>query len=246
MKRSTPPPVAGKPELSVVIPVFREADAVASVLETWTSMLDRLEIDYELLVYDDGSGDATPEVLRQCAHESPRMKIETHANRGHGPTIHRGYRESRGRWVFQLDSDDEISAEHFVRLWEHRDAYDLLVGSRDPAGQLLARRLVSTVSSMTVRVCFGRGVRDVNAPYRLMRGTRLRELLPLVPASAFAPNVILSGLFVRAGYRMVEFPVPRRPAEQRRSTLGGVRLWRGAVRSFLETLSVSITTRRLS
>jgi len=239
------------PELSVVVPVFREADGVAHFLEHWTSTLDGLEIDYEMLIYDDGSGDdgsgdGTLDVLERCAEERPRLKVQTQDNRGHGRTIRRGYEESRGQWVFQVDSDDEISAEHFHRLWEQRENHDLLLGSRENTDQPRARRLVSTLSSLAVGLCFGRGIRDVNTPYRLMRRSALSALLPLVPEHAFAPNVILSGLFVRNALRITELSVPRRSSAGRRSSLGGARLWRGVAQSFLETLQVAVSVRRAS
>ncbi len=94
-------------------PAYNEADRVASVIEEWTTELDRLGVDYELVVYDDGSTDRTLQVLAACRARHSRLRVERHANMGHGPTILRGYREARGRWVLQLDGDGEVGPEAF-------------------------------------------------------------------------------------------------------------------------------------
>ena len=76
-------------ELSVVMPVYNEADAVGPVVSAWAGELDRLTISYEFLVYDDGSRDGTADVLRQIANERRQVVVKSHANMGHG-------RRSRG------------------------------------------------------------------------------------------------------------------------------------------------------
>lgn len=226
-------------ELTVVIPTFCEAGHIGEVLDAWHSTLESLHIDYVLCVYDDGSRDETLEILRHQARQRPRIEVEGHENRGHGPTILKGYRRARGEWVFQVDSDGEIAPDHFAALWSRREGYDLLLGRRRRSSQPPTRRLISAVSRFAVSLLFGDGVGDVNSPYRLMRGTSLRRLLPLIPADAFAPNVILSGLARRHGLRVLEHEVPVRPRAGGRSSLSGVRLWRGAWRALGETVRVA-------
>src|SRR5207244_9132146 len=129
-------------------------------------------------------------------------------NRGHGPTILRGYHEARGEWVFQTDSDDEIGPEAFPRVWERREEADLVLGYRDGRAAPPARRLVTAVARWTVRLAFGARVRDANAPYRLYRRAALARLLAAVSPDALAPNVILPALACRAGLRLLAVPVP--------------------------------------
>jgi dolichol-phosphate mannosyltransferase len=231
------------PELTVVIPAFCEAQHAGEVLDTWCTTLDSLGIDYVLCAYDDGSPDETLEILEGRARRHARVEVEGHENRGHGPTVLEGYRRARGEWVFQVDSDGEIAPDHFGTLWSRREKHDLLLGRRRPSSRPLGRRLTSAVSRLAVRILFGRGIHDVNSPYRLMRGTALGGLLPRVPEDAFAPNVILSGLAIRDGLRIFEHDVPVRPRASGRSSLSGRRLWRGAWRSLGETLKVARSRR---
>ena len=195
-------------ELSVVMPVYNEAGAVGGVVRSWVTELDRLQIRYEFLLYDDGSRDETATVLRQLALTSPPLVVKSHLNMGHGPTIMAGYRDATGEWVFQVDSDDEMSPDSFERLWSRRADFDLLLGCRKDRQSPLARRIISAGSRAVVGAVFGRGIRDVNTPYRLIRRSALTVLLPRIPSRAFAPNVIMAGLAVRERLRIDEIWYP--------------------------------------
>lgn len=225
------------PQLSVVMPVYNEEASIHRVVREWSEELQRLGIQYEILLYDDGSRDGTASALQSLAGADARILARTHPNRGHGPTILRGYGEARGEWVFQTDSDGEMPATAFGDLWRERERYDLLVGRR--AGRKLAggRLLLTYGSRAIIALAFGRGVRDVNAPYRLMRGTWLRErVLPLVPASSAVPNIAVSGIATRTGARVRESDVPYTPRSSGRSSINlrrAARLaWRGTVETF--------------
>jgi glycosyltransferase involved in cell wall biosynthesis len=209
------------------------------VLGAWCAALERAGIDYELRAYDDGSPDESLSLLRERAAATPRLRVASHANVGHGPTLLRGYREARGRWVLQIDSDDELPPEPFLELWKTRDTFDFGVGVRVFEERRAVRRVMSLLARLAVRVAFGPGLRDPNAPYRLMRTSWLRSVLPSLPEQPFAPNLLLAGLASRGGVRLREVPVAARPRRTGASSLGGAALWRGAWRSFRQTLQVA-------
>jgi glycosyltransferase involved in cell wall biosynthesis len=228
------------PALTVVMPVYNEEAAVGGVVRAWAAELDRLGIDYELRVYDDGSRDRTGEALVKLSEEIPRLLVTRHSNRGHGPTILRGYREARGEWVFQTDSDGEMEPDSFGRLWAERERHDFLFGIRAGRVWTAPRWVMTRVSRLAVRMLFGKGVADVNTPYRLMRRERLAELLTGLPDDLFAPNVILSGLAVRRGLRIWETPVPHQGRRHGGGSLVSFRkLIKPASRSLKQTIAIA-------
>lgn len=221
------------------MPAYNEEGAIRDVVTAWNAQLAELGVGYEVRVYDDGSRDATGDMLETLARDLPNVVAIRQVNRGHGPTILRGYREARGRWVLQVDSDDEMDPKVFPNVWAERDA-DLVIGYRVGRKAPLARKIITTVSYWTVRLLFGAGVRDVNIPYRLYRRELLADLLPLVPPEAFAPNVILAGLALRRGRRVVEVPVPFRERHSGASHIVRWRMWRAAATSFAQTIGVAL------
>src|SRR5262245_45368756 len=130
------------PELSVVMPVYNEARTVGAVVTAWAKELGRLKIAYEFRAYDVGSRDGTEDALRAVATDLPGLVVQRHANMGHGRTILRGYGEAAGEWVFQIDSDDEMSPTAFEELWARRADYDLLLGCRKDRRSTPARRII--------------------------------------------------------------------------------------------------------
>ena len=243
-RRGLPLEATSEPDLSVVMPVYREAAILPAVLAAWSAALDGAGIDYELRAYDDGSPDESLALLRERAAADPRLIVASHANVGHGPTLLRGYGEARARWVLQIDSDDELPPEPFLELWKGREALDFGVAVRAFGRRRADRRALSLLARLVVRAAFGPGLRDPNAPYRLMRGSWLRDALRRLPEQAFAPNVLLAGLAIRDGIRLREVPVAARPRRTGVSSLGGSALWRGAWRSLRETLGVARGRRR--
>lgn len=226
--------------LTLVMPVYNGQDTIQRVVKAWSAELERLRIDYEFRVYDDGSKDQTPAMLDQLAQEHPRLIVTHQANSGHGPTILRGYHQALGTWVFQTDSDDELKPDGFQALWEKRDSFDFLVSRRHHRQSSPARRLLTLGSQWAVRCLFARGVIDVNSPYRLMRRSLLQQAIENVPGDTFAPNVILSGIAGRQRWRIHNDQVDHQGARTVSGSLMRWKLWKTAMRAFMQTLQAAM------
>jgi glycosyltransferase involved in cell wall biosynthesis len=231
--------VAG-PDLVVVVPAYNEAERIEATLAEWDETLTGLGIDHAIHVYDDGSTDATPERLARIAAARPRVAVWRHANRGHGPTVLRGYREADAEWVAQADGDGEIPAAAFAALWDARGGRDLVLGVRRGRGQAAPRRLVSAAARAAVRAIAGPGATDVNVPFRLMRRAPFAPLFASLPDAIFAPNVALTALALAGGFVVAELPVPFVARRADAGTLVSGRLARGAARALVETVVVSL------
>ncbi len=230
-------------DLTVVMPVYNEAEAIDNVLKKWKAMLDSLSIHYRICAYNDGSKDNTGEVLSETAKDLGGAILPVNkANSGHGPTILQGYRLAAqdSEWVFQIDSDDEMGPESFPKLWAERGNYDFLVGQRDGRKQPLPRKIISSVSRLCVRVFYGKGIWDVNTPYRLMRAEIFQKFYEAIPVDTFAPNVILSGLAARHKLRMFEIPVPQHDRTTGEVSIKKWKLLKAAARSFVQTITFSL------
>lgn len=227
-------------KLAIVIPVYNEEGAIATVLQKWVCKLDSMGITYSINAYNDGSKDHTAEILEKCASEfSGKINVCNKPNSGHGPTILRGYNDAvinENSWVFQIDSDDEMGPESFDKLWDQRENYDFLVGIRDGRKQQLPRKIISFVSRLCVRIFYGKSVWDVNTPYRLMRVSEFADVFKNIPADTFAPNVIISGMAARKKLRCFEIPVPQRDRQTGEVSIKKWKLLKAAMKSFRQTI----------
>jgi glycosyltransferase involved in cell wall biosynthesis len=223
-------------DLAVVMPVYNEEACIVEVLQSWNEAIACLGASYQIIVLNDGSTDRTAEKLAPLAGK--HVVLINKKNSGHGPTILQGYglAVDRADWVFQCDSDDEMKPQHFAQLWKERNHFDALFGYRAGRVQGHGRRLISVVSRLTVRLLFGKGVRDVNTPYRLMRATLLKEIIRQIPASTFAPNIIISGALAKSKARIFNLPVPHEGRRTGAVSIVKWKLWKAAFQSFWQTL----------
>ncbi len=230
-----------RPELALIMPVYNEEQAVSGVVEAWLDELEKLEVDFEIHLYNDGSKDKTLKILTDGFSGHERVFIHDKENSGHGPTILQGYRQHLDKdWIFQADSDGEMPADHFEKLWKERGSYDFLLGKRYGRFQPLPRKVISLVSRILVRILYGTGVWDVNSPYRLMRSEKVKDVILNIPHNTFAPNVILSGMAAFNNLNMLEIPVPHQDRETGEVSIRKWKLLKAAFRSFLQTIAYRI------
>jgi glycosyltransferase involved in cell wall biosynthesis len=223
-------------ELVLIVPVYNEAGAISKVLDKWIDKLNRLKINFEIHVYDGMSKDNTLEIVNNYSKKYRQIVVHSVAHIGHGPTILLGFRENKdAEWLFQIDSDDEMDVSAFDSLWNKGNEYDFLIGRRSGRKSSLSRKTVSFISRMVIRLFYGKGVWDVNAPYRLMRTEKFSPLFDIIPDSALAPNLIISGMACLKKFRILELSVPH----QNRLTGVSINVWKlfkVAVKSFCQTI----------
>ncbi|NQT61437.1 MAG: glycosyltransferase family 2 protein [Candidatus Marinimicrobia bacterium] len=229
--------------LSLVIPVYNEAEVISDVIKAWNTCLDGLGIVYTIHVYNDGSSDTTLEVLNALSREIEPLNIYTSENQGHGPTLLKGYNHSHSKtWIFQTDADDEMSPEFFNNLWSRREEYDFLIGRRSQRSQPLSRKLISLISRSVVHLFYGKGVWDVNSPFRLMRTSVLSSIIARIPANTFAPNLIISGMVNLQQIAYYETLIPHQERQTGDVSIKKFRLFIAALKSFWQTIHFRLSS----
>ncbi len=92
--------------LTVVVPVFDEAQVLPLFAERLRPVLDGLDETYEVLVVDDGSDDTTPVLLQRLLRGWPELRVvRLRANSGHQAALSAGLARARGEWVVSIDAD---------------------------------------------------------------------------------------------------------------------------------------------
>jgi glycosyltransferase involved in cell wall biosynthesis len=232
-------------DLALVMPTYNESECIARVVAAWRESLAGLGISYRMIVLDDGSRDDTAAQL-DAFRSDPAVEILHQANMGHGPTILRGYRHAVdiAEWVFQCDSDDEISPGFLSIFWQRRGQYDAVLGIRERTRRSCGRMIISTAARLTIRLFFGPGVRDVNVPYRLIRASLLKDLVVQIPPGTFAPNVVISGAMARARLPILQIPVRCEGRKTGSPSIVRLKLWRSAAISLWQTLACRPTVEK--
>ena len=225
------------PVLAIVIPVYNEEASLVTLLQDWQVVFNATGEPYKIILIDDGSKDKSLQLLHTLRENNPGLDVHTQPNAGHGPAILKGYQLALcAEWVFQIDSDHQLDTGAFATLWKNRGDFDLLLGERTEKNASFPRQCVSAVSKGIVRLVYGKGVRDVNTPYRLMRASQLEPALEKIPGDSFAPNVLLTAWFISEKLRIFTTTTDLRiGSDQRRSKMNRYFLL-GVIRSTLQTI----------
>jgi len=223
-------------ELSVIIPVYNEDEIISVVLEEWIRVLTENKIDFEIRVYDDGSKDNSAEVLKLFAAKNKEINVTLKSNSGHGSTILQGYKEATSEWIFQVDSDNEMKASDFSKLWNKRDKYDFLSGYRYLRTNPWHRRIITQISRLTTYLLFGAKIKDVNSPFRLMRRIAFLDCFKLIPADSFAPNILISAYASYHNLSCFETEINCYPRQTGTVSLRSFRIFKPAAKSFIQTI----------
>jgi len=224
---TTTPAAHGSFELlSVFYPMWNEQEYIERALDyghrACTALIERGDIaDYELIVIDDASDDATGAIADRCAAENSRVRVVHHAtNRKLGGSMRSGFAAARGDLVLYTDADlpfDMAELPRIVRLMRDYDA-DIVSAYRfDRTGEGALRAVYTFVYNALVKAVFGVRLRDINFACKLVR-RRVLDAVDLRSEGSF----IDAELMIRAkrsGFEIVQMGVDYFPRTRGISTL---------------------------
>ena len=158
------------PSISLVLPAHNEADNIEPLVAEAVPALSAVTDDFEIVVVDDGSRDATAEVTRRLAQSEPRLRLVQHpVNRGFGAAVLTGLTSGTKDWIFYTDADRHFVLAEIARFMPYTDKADLIAGYRAPRRDPFMRVFYGKGWSMLCTLLFGYTVRDVDCGFKLLR-----------------------------------------------------------------------------
>jgi glycosyltransferase involved in cell wall biosynthesis len=206
-----------KPEVSVVIPVFNEAENVEDLHEQLTAVLAGLARPYEIVIVDDGSSDGTLERLLALEARDPRLRVLClRRNFGQTAAFSAGFDHSRGDVVVTSDGDLQNDPADIPRLLAKLDeGFDLVCGWRQKRQDPLSKRLPSFFANRLISWATGVRLHDYGCSLKAIRAEVVRNLRLYGEMHRFIPAVASW-----MGVRVAELPVKHRPRTRGASKYG--------------------------
>jgi len=199
---------ARKPRgVSVFFPAYNDSGTIGSMVIRAVKAASELTPDYEVIVVNDGSTDATAEVADELARTYPRVRVVHHgANRGYGGALQTGFHSATKDWIFYTDGDAQYDPAELALLWTQiSDNVDLVNGYKISRSDTLHRIVIGRVYHHIVSTLFGLTVRDVDCDFRLMR----RSIFDRIHLEKTSGVICLEMMkkITDAQFRIVEVPV---------------------------------------
>jgi glycosyltransferase involved in cell wall biosynthesis len=194
-------PAQARPELSVVVPVYRSRSTLRELVTRLHAVLEKLGRPWEIVLVDDGSPDDSWAVLDALAREQPGRLVAVQLMRNYGQhnTLMCGFRHARGELVLTMDDDLQNPPEEIPRLLEamRTGEYDLVYGAYARKRHFLWRNAASTLMNGFFRLVFGSPGRIT--AFRVIRRPLLDCVVGYTPSFVFVDG-LLAWNTQRVGY----------------------------------------------
>jgi dolichol-phosphate mannosyltransferase len=174
-------------KLSVVIPAHNEADSIGETIACTVKELERAQIDHEIIVVDDSSGDGTSEVVAGLAAANPNVIcIRSHLPLGFGHAVRAGLERYTGDAVAIMMADLSDSPRDLVLYYRVLEqGYDCAFGTRfGPGGSTHGypwlKLILNRVVNAGIRFLFHHGYNDTTNAFKAYRREVVDQLQPLL------------------------------------------------------------------
>lgn len=174
------------PDLSVVIPIYNEAENVEALCQEFVQTLDRWGRPYEILLVDDGSQDRSFELLTRLQASWPQLRvIQFRRNFGQTAAFAAGFAYARGRLIATADGDlqnDPADLPAMVAKLEGQapgdpTTYDIVCGWRkDRKDTFINRRLPSIIANRLISWATGVRLNDYGCSLKVFRAEVVKPL----------------------------------------------------------------------
>jgi dolichol-phosphate mannosyltransferase len=214
---------APAPFLSLVIPLYNEAQNVAPVVKEAAEVLASLNRDYEILLVDDGSTDATAmEIAAACRRIPGCVALPLSLHAGQATALLAGLWAARGTLIATMDGDGQNDPRDLPPLLAlvESGACDFACGWRVDRHDSPGRRVMSRIANIVRRAILRDRVHDAGCQLRVFRREVVAALQPMELMQSFVPALIVAG-----GFRVAETPVRHRVRRGGQSKYGLHNLW---------------------
>jgi glycosyltransferase involved in cell wall biosynthesis len=195
-------------QITFLIPAYNEARTIGDLLDR----IAELGMDYEAIVVDDGSTDATPEIVRSHAQLDVRVQLLSKRNGGKGSAIRYGIPHCQGDVVVIQDADLEYDPRDVPALIEPIESgvADVVYGSRLSGGKpqrayLFWHMIGNRFLSLVTGVLFNTTLTDMETGYKAFRLDALRQLHLTEDRFGIEPEI--TGEICRRQMRIYETPI---------------------------------------
>lgn len=192
--------------ISAFFPAYNDDATIQSMVLEMDYILKSITGDYEIIVVNDASQDATKEILDELAKTLPAFRVIHHKkNMGYGGALQTGFNAASKEWVFYTDGDGQYDIKELKLLLPYTDKADIITGYKIARSDSLFRIIVGRLYHWLNKVIFGIKVRDVDCDFRLIRKGLLKDI-SFDTTTGFFP-VEMVRRFQDKGARFYEVPV---------------------------------------
>ncbi|HBQ51249.1 TPA: hypothetical protein DD690_04700 [Candidatus Daviesbacteria bacterium] len=220
--------------LSVFFPLFNEEGNVEMLVKKAIDVLEKLKLEYEIILVNDGSTDGTKEKTEKLAKENPRIKAINHPkNLGYGEALKSGFYNAKYDTIVYTDGDGQFDFSEVTKFLEKIKDYDLVIGYRIKRQDPFFRILFNKGWKLSLLAFFGLTLKDVDCGFKMIRKSVLEKIPHLESSRGAMINAELAIKAKKYGFKVTQTGVNHYPRLSGKPTGAGIKV---IVKSFLDLL----------
>jgi len=195
------------PSISVVIPLFNEAESLPELHEWIDKVMKDNDFSYELIFIDDGSTDNSWEIITQLSQQNPKVKgIRFGKNYGKSPALQYGFQKATGDVVITMDADLQDSPDEIPELYRMitEDKFDLVSGWKKKRHDPLSKTIPTKLFNATARTISGIKLHDFNCGLKAYRKSVVKNIEIYNDMHRWIPYLAKNAGFTKIGEKPVQ------------------------------------------
>ena len=224
--------------ISVVIPLFNEADSLPELCDWIVRVMQQHNFTYEIWLVDDGSRDGSWKVIRKLAEKNKAVKgIRFRRNYGKSAALNSGFTMATGEVVITMDADLQDSPDEIPELYRMiLDGDDLVSGWKKKRHDPLSKTIPTRLFNWTTRRMSGiHNLHDFNCGLKAYRSDVIKNIEVYGEMHRYIPVIAKWAGFTKIAEKIVEHH-PRKYGETKFG-------WERFINGFLDLLSITFVTR---
>ena len=202
--------------ISVFFPCFNEQENVTRTVEQAQNVLEKLNIDFEIIIVNDGSSDDTGKIADEISSRYDRVKVVHHErNLGYGAALQSGFKAATKEFVFYTDGDGQFDINEMPPLLPMMKQYDIVSCYRLKRQDPFVRKLNGWCWTKLVCLLFGMRIWDIDCAFKLYK-REIFDNIKMTSTGALIDTEILARA-TNKGYHITQKGVhhfPRSAGEQ--------------------------------
>jgi len=194
-------------KISFVIPVYNEEGNLQLLWEQIARVTDRLQIDFQLLLVDDGSTDGSFDLIRSLAEQHPQIGyLRLARNSGQSAALYAGFQAADGDVIVTMDADLQNDPADLPEMLRYYGDYDMVTGWRYNRQDSLSKKIGSRIGNGFRNWLTSENIHDTGCSLKVMRAEMLKRIKMFRGLHRFLPT-----LMRLEGARVKEVKVNHRP-----------------------------------
>ncbi|MEM3539345.1 MAG: glycosyltransferase [Nitrososphaerales archaeon] len=202
-------------KLSMIMPAYNEEKHIEGAIEGAIKALEKIGLDYEVIVVNDGSEDGTANKVIMCKKKYQSINLVSYnENKGKGFAIKEGFKHASGDIIFLLDTDGEILPINLQEYFNALKSADVAIGSKwhknSSVQAPLIRKFLSIGFYILAKLLFSIKVNDTQTGFKAFRREALEKLVKVQFANRYVFDVELLTIANYLKLKVIELPVHMR------------------------------------